>query len=148
MIADAYRERKLLEHYLEPAALKYNLTFMELRILMYVADSTRRLSRKKLADLMGISRAGLSVSLQRLSARGFLQLEEIKGEKGKAKERQILLSLLPEAAGVIEECRFATADYKLARVEGFSPEEIQLWEEFQNRVKRNTQKILQQPLGR
>lgn len=69
IIVDKYRDRKLLERYLESAALKHDMTMEELSLLLYLKDASHELSRKNLADLMDLSRGDLAVAVQRLSAK-------------------------------------------------------------------------------
>ena len=151
IIMQAYRDRKLFEHYLEPAALKHNLTFNELRLFSYLAEGPRQTTRRQLADLYNITRAGLSVVLQRLASRGFIKVEEVRGarekekekQKEKQKERKIRISLLPAAETVLADLEMADVDYRRARFQGFKEEELQLYLELEERIQDNTRKILQ-----
>ena len=60
---DAYRKRKLLEHYLEPVALKGDLKVMDVRLLLCLCEKHEWDSRRELADFAGISRTNLTLSL-------------------------------------------------------------------------------------
>ena len=57
---DAYRKRKLLEHYLEPVALKGDLKVADVRLLLCLCEKHEWDSRRELADFAGISRTNLT----------------------------------------------------------------------------------------
>ena len=78
---DAYRKRKLLEHYLEPVALKGDLKVADVRLLLCLCEKHEWDSRRELADFAGISRTNLTSGLQRLTMKGFLKIEEVKEPK-------------------------------------------------------------------
>ncbi len=147
MIMKAYRDRKLFEHYLEPAALKYDLTFHELRLFLYLAEGPRQTSKLRLSDLYNMSRASLSSALQHLTAKGLIRVEEVREGKEKRKdkqrERQIRIALLPAAEAVLEDLETADSDYRKARFRGFTEEELQAYLAMEERIQDNTRKILQ-----
>ncbi len=93
IIVEKYRDRKLLERYLESVALKYDMTLAELSLLLYRKDAGKALtrgaeaqmparedaveatdrkdagkalSRKDLAELMHMSLGDLRAALQKL----------------------------------------------------------------------------------
>ena len=82
IIVDKYRDRKLLERYLESAALKHDMTMEELSLLLYLKDASHELSRKNLADLMDLSRGDLAVAVQRLSAKKMVEVTELPRRRG------------------------------------------------------------------
>ncbi len=141
MVMEAYRNRKLFEHYLEPAALKYNLTFNELRLFSYFAEGPRLTTRRRLADLYNMPRTTLSMALQRLGGKGFIRVEEVRSSRDK--ERQIRIALLPAAEAVLEEIEKAEEDFEKARFQGFSETEIRQFCAMESRIQDNARKILQ-----
>ena len=84
---DAYRKRKLLEHYLEPVALKGDLKVADVRLLLCLCEKHEWDSRRELADFAGISRTNLTSGLQRLTMKGFLKIEEVKEPKPSRKSK-------------------------------------------------------------
>lgn len=48
LLLDLFRERKLLEAYVETVALKYDLSMQEIRLLLYLSQSPWEGTRKDL----------------------------------------------------------------------------------------------------
>ena len=161
---DAYRKRKLLEHYLEPVALKGDLKVADVRLLLCLCEKHEWDSRRELADFAGISRTNLTSGLQRLTMKGFLKIEEVKEPKPskkdkttgknktktaemtetKRKERggRITVTILPAADAVMKELEMAQRDYDAARFAGFTEEELIKYAELSEKIKENTKNIL------
>ena len=159
-----YRKRKLLEHYLEPVALKGDLKVMDVRLLLCLCEKHEWDSRRELADFAGISRTNLTSGLQRLTMKGFLKVEEVKEPKPskkdkttgknkmktaemaetKRKERggRIAVTILPAAAAVMKELEMAQRDYDAARFAGFTEEELIKYADLSEKIKENTKNIL------
>ena len=159
-----YRKRKLLEHYLEPVALKGDLKVMDVRLLLCLCEKHEWDSRRELADFAGISRTNLTSGLQRLTMKGFLKVEEVKEPKPskkdkttgknktktaemaetKRKERggRITVTILPAADAVMKELEMAQRDYDAARFTGFTEEELIKYAELSEKIKENTKNIL------
>ncbi len=163
-LSEIYRERKLLERYLEVAALKSDLTVSEASLLLCLNHSGETVSRRELADFAGISRRTLTMLLQRLSMRGLIRQEELasqkteekekkkKGKKEKRpdknkqekgdKDRKIRITFLPAAAPVLEELSLVEQDFDEARFGGFDEEELIQYTHLSEKMKRNMQRIL------
>ena len=159
-----YRKRKLLEHYLEPVALKGDLKAMDVRLLLCLCEKHEWDSRRELADFAGITRTNLTSGLQRLTMKGFLKVEEVKEPKPskkdkttgknktktaemtetKRKERggRITVTILPAADAVMKELEMAQRDYDAARFAGFTEEELIKYAELSEKIKENTKNIL------
>lgn len=113
IIVEKYRDRKLLERYLESVALKYDMTLAELSLLLYRKDAGKALtrgaeaqmparedaveatdrkdagkalSRKDLAELMHMSRGDLRAALQKLVSRGMLEVVDVPRKRREAAE--------------------------------------------------------------
>ena len=159
-----YRKRKLLEHYLEPVALKGDLKVMDVRLLLCLCEKHEWDSRRELADFAGISRTNLTSGLQRLTMKGFLKVEEVKEPKPskkdkttgknktktaemtetKRKERggRIAVTILPAADAIMKELKMAQRDYDAARFAGFTEEELIQYADLSEKIKENTKNIL------
>ena len=141
IIVDKYRDRKLLERYLESAALKHDMTMEELSLLLYLKDASHELSRKNLADLMDLSRGDLAVAVQRLSAKKMVDVTELPRRRGT--ERKIRLELLPASEVVIPDLEAAENDYYQAKFGNFTEEEIRQYTLLARKVRENEMSILQ-----
>lgn len=104
IIVERYRDRKLIERYLESVALKYDMTMAELSLLLYRKDAGqalegkdageaadrkdagKALSRRDLAELMHMSRGDLRSALQKLVTRGMLEVVDMPRKRREASE--------------------------------------------------------------
>ena len=140
---DTFRERRLLDYYLEPAAQKNDLSLPEARLLLYLRQSGPA-ARKDLADFAGLPRGGLSMLLNRLEGKGLISVTELRGAKGKrGRESRLEITFPPSASAVLEDVANIWEDFTSARFSGFSPEERELYERFAGRVQENIRGILQ-----
>ena len=121
-LADAYRERKLLEHYLETAALKNTLTLQEAEALLILSSLPGPVTRQEAADFAGLSRRTLSLLVQRLSGKGLLRTEELREPEAPQKRLRFLFP--PAAEPVLTDLRAAQALYESARTARLSAEEL------------------------
>ena len=81
-----YYERKLLEYYLKPMALQNDSRILDAAVLLYLVKICRPVSAELMADLTGLSKSGVSSSLQRL--RGRKLVETVKPLKPSKKEKR------------------------------------------------------------
>lgn len=94
---DSFLDRKLLESCLEPVAHKYDLTVLDVWLMLALRQITQVRSRKDLADFLHLSRSSLTVELQRLSGKGLLGMDD--GRQGeKPVKKQLKFTFLPKAA--------------------------------------------------
>lgn len=172
IIVEKYRDRKLLERYLESVALKYDMTLAELSLLLYRKDAGKALSRKDLAELMHMSCGDLRAALQKLVSRGMLEVVDVPrkrreaaeiaeatglfGKRGEAQDadangmtkkkrepRKIRLELLPASDAVLQDIAAAERDYEQAKFRGFTEDELRQYTALERRVQENEKQILQ-----
>jgi glycosyltransferase involved in cell wall biosynthesis len=147
MFLDSYRSRKLLERYLEPVALKYDLPLADALLLLKLSQAGDISTRQALAEFSGLSRRSFHLGLQRLSTRGYLQVEESRPKRdpetgAPAGERQLTLLFSPASESLLEELESAQHRFHQAQLEGFSQEELDQYRDYQRRIRENTQNIL------
>lgn len=135
ILLDAYRDRKLLSHYLEPVAIKYDLTLPEVSLLLYLSQKPQVESVKGLSDVIGISRSRILVALQKLGMREIIKVEE-----------QINITLLSKADPILSDLAAAQRDFEKARFSGFEEEELILYASLSNKIKKNIEAVLQSTL--
>ena len=141
VILEAYRNRKLLERYLEPAAIKHGLSMTEMFLLLLLKQSERIFSRKELAELSGVSRSSMAFAVQRLAAKGLIKAEE--AEKKRGEERKLRIQALPAAGEIQAEAAAAVADYDAARFLGFEDGERREYERLDEKIRENVKKALE-----
>lgn len=140
LLFDQYRERKLLDYYLEPAAQKNGLTLPEARLLLHLRSFSSGV-RKDLADFTGLSKGNLSVLLQRLSAKGLVSTAGSRTPDDR--ERQMKISLSPAAESVLTELENTLKDFESARLSGFSSAEQAQYTQLSQRIQDNVRDVLQ-----
>ena len=141
VLADSFRERKLLEQYLESAALKNGLSLPEARLLLALEQITSVSSRKNLADFLGVSRSVLSMNLQKLTSKGLIRAEDVRD--GETAKRQFPVAILPDARPVLEDLAAAQQGYIEAHLTGFTGEEAEQFALLMEKARANTRRALQ-----
>lgn len=96
---DEYRSRKLLDRYLEPVASQFDLTFPEIRLLLYLSHLKQPVSRRELSDYTNMSRRSLALYLQKLAARGYIRIQESREKKGTGSQTHLLDAAGSSAGG-------------------------------------------------
>ena len=159
ILMDEYRDRKLLDRYLEPIALKNDLQLQDIRLVMYLSQPHRISSRKELMDYTNMTKNTLSASLQRLISKGIMKIEELKvpiqteiqaAQQDSAKKtsrrgktvRKLEITLLPAADSILKSLSVAENDYEQARYADLTDEEIVQYAYLNSKIKQSIQKIL------
>lgn len=145
ILSEIYREGKLLDYYLEPIGIKYDLTLQDVRLLLCLCDTASPCSKRDLADRLRETSQGISHRLQKLAGRGYLKLTDAmpsrkQGESRKTKRVQI--DFLPEVQPVLQEIRLAQAEDEELRFAGFTDEERETYRKLEKKMNYNMQKIL------
>lgn len=134
---EAYRSRKLLEHYLEPVALKFDLKIVDVKLLQCISEQHRWADRRELADFAGMSRRTLAGALQRLAGADLVKVTTVR-----TAPHRLEILLLPAADSVLHELALAQRDFDSARFADFSEEELVQYGALSNKVKTNAQRVL------
>lgn len=141
VLMDEYRSRKLLDRYLEPVASQFDLTFPEIRLLLYLSHLKQPVSRRELSDYTNMTRRSLALHLQKLTAKGYIRMQESREKK--AQDRRLTVWMLPEAAQVEEALANVQREYDETRYQGFSEDELLQYAYLTEKIKKNMQKVLQ-----
>ena len=153
ILSDGYRNRKLLDRYLEIVALQNDLSLEETRLLLYLSRVSRPESRRNLADFADMSRRALSLTLQKLSAKGYIQVEERRPPREAGGDnpylsraqgaKELSISLLPAAQPVLRELETVQEEYDQTRFAGFTQEELSLYARLSEKIQENLRRVLQ-----
>lgn len=130
VMADAYRERKLLERCLESAAIQYDLTLKEALVLLALGRDGFSGKRKDLSELANVNRGTLSRILSLLSSRGFIQL------------KRTTVLVLPAAEETLTALESTIQDWKALRFVDFTEEELRQYKSLSKRVHQNVRRAL------
>lgn len=125
VMADAYREWKLLERCLESAAIENSLTRQEALVLLALGRDGFVGRREVLAELAHVSRRVLARVLQQLTARGFVQV------------KRTAVMVLPETKETLDALEETIGAWKTLRFAGFTEEELQQYKAMSQRVRQN-----------
>lgn len=138
---DTFRERKLLDRYLETAALKNDLTLSDARLLLALWEMNFQPTRREVADFADLPRSTVSVSLKRLAARGLLKVLDVRRGKEQARRMDVTF---PEAAGpVLADLRIARQNYESARLAALLPGELAQYNRLEGKIQTRIREMLQ-----
>ena len=129
-----YKQRKLLEQYLEAVALRYDLEVQDIMLLSFIPEKPMKVSRKELADYTGYSVRTVAKILQKLALKKVIDITS-HGKKAEIRIMQEYLSLFAEL-------EYVKRDYDTVRFEGFADDEIEECRRFQERINENVGRIL------
>lgn len=136
ILIDDYRNRKLLDYYLEPIAIKNDLTLKEVRVLLCLTLPHQSDNRKELADFIGITPRVLTMALQKLYSKGIVKITT------KRTTKKLNVVFLSAAEPILPELTDAQNNYEQARLAGFTEDELIQYAQLSEKIKQNVQKIL------
>lgn len=148
-----YREQKMLEKLFHIVAIRNDLTMVDVKILYYLSQPHEKCTRKDMAGVLNIPGRQLSGSLQRLLTKELISEREKqkdkakRGTKTKPQESGKRVNLkeyvvAQEAENILSEIYFVLCDLEQIQYEGFSPEEIELYEKLDEIRRKNISKAL------
>ena len=141
VLFDAFRERKLLDRYLETAALKNDLTLSDARLLLALGELNFQPTRREAADFANLPRSTFSVSLQRLTARGLVKVTDIR--QGKEQEGQLDIRFSEAADPVLSDLRIARQTCESTRLAALQPGELAQYSRLEKKIQAHIRDILQ-----
>ncbi len=134
ILMDAYRDRKLLEYYLQTVAKKHDLTEEETLVLFYIHHLDCFSNIKELAEYMHCSSRMVSSTLQKLAKKELIQIPSGK--------KITTVSLLPDSDAILKDLSHVEHDYDAICFSGFSPEEKELYQSLAKRIQTNIKDTL------
>ena len=141
VLFDSFRERKLLDRYLETAALKNDLTLSDARLLLALWELDFQPTRREAADFANLPRSAFSLSLQRLTARGLVKVTDIR--QGKEQEWQLDIRFSEAADPVLSDLRDALKTYESTRLAALQPGELAQYSRLEKKIQTHIRDILQ-----
>ena len=141
VLYDAFRERKLLERYLETAALKNALALPDAKLLLALRDLAFQPTRRELADFVNLPRGTLSLSLQKLTGRGLVKLTEVRRKAERFKRLDITFS--EAAQPILADLETARQDYETSRLASLTPEELEQHDLLAGKIQAHIRNVLQ-----
>ena len=141
VLYDAFRERKLLERYVETAALKNDLSLREAKLVLALRDLKFQPTRRELADFTKLPRGTLSLSLQKLAGRGLVKLTEVRRKAERFKRLDIAFS--EAAQPILADLETARQDYETSRLASLTPEELEQHDLLAEKIQSHIRDVLQ-----
>lgn len=151
LLSEMYRSRKLLERYLEIAALKNDLELDEAALLLALKQAPMVKTRQELADLVGVPEHLVTMLLKRLAAKELLKVTPIKPgkperrekkEKAEKQERRYSIAWMPGTEQLLADLESAEKDFEEARFADFTEEERLQWLSLCDKMKSNALRVL------
>ena len=156
---DSYRERKLQERLFDVVALKNELQTVDIKLLFYFSRPHENCTFKETTEILDITRRELSFSIQSLLSRNLIEVKEkpvnrtktrktrdrsekdlVQEPKRKTKASEYVLT--PEADGILAEALLVLDDFEQLQYEGFSQEEIIMFERLNEKRNQNIRRAL------
>ena len=140
LLHDSFRQRKMLDHYLELVALKHDLPLKDTRLLLYLYQAGPVITRKDLADFANLPRSTTSLLVQRLTSRELVKLDELR--KDDPEKKRLLITFLPASEPILEDLNNALKDMRQSLFAGFTEEEAETCLRLNSRIQDNIRKTL------
>lgn len=148
---DLFRERKLQEMLFDTVALKNDLATNDVKMLYYLSQPHENCTVKEVKDILNITKGELTRTIQRLSAKELIEIKEKAKEKEKEKKRGKEKQsgekyrdyvVTQEGEIILSEILFVLNDFEQIQYEGFSQDEIELYEKLNEKRNQNIREAL------
>lgn len=136
---DLYREQKLQDMLFDTVALRNELTTVEVKLLHYLSLPHEKCTYKEMAKILNISRSTLALALTKLQGKAMILSKQSDEEKESGVKEYMVTE---EADSILSEILFANNDFEQIVYEGFTKEEIELYERLEEKRRENIQKAL------
>lgn len=130
---------ELYERRMAPISTSFDLTAMELAILLFLANNPEYDTAKDIVEKRHLTKSHVSISLRDLEERGFIRKERRDGNN-----RTFHLVLLPSSADIIREGQTAQEKFLSSVTSGFSAKDTELLQSYIDRMNENVLSSLQQ----
>jgi len=134
--AEDYRNRKLMAYYIEPVAIKYDLTLEEARVLLVLSHQPVVKHKKELAEFLEISMQRLAIVLNKLRKNEYVKVNKKRGKE------QLEILFFESSEKLIEELKIAESQFETVRFSGLTERETQEYQRLAAKIKENTLDII------
>lgn len=141
ILFDTYREGILLDRYLETVAIKYDLSFEDVKLIFYLSQADEGCTLKEMSDVTQIKRRKLITSIQKLVSKEYIKLKT-PVDLEKKKSAKVECEFLNNAECIIFDLLTAKSTYLQVKYSGFTEEEIEQYEVLTARMRENVQRAL------
>ncbi len=123
---------ELYERRMAPVIDSFDLTSMELSILLFLANNPEYDTATEIISKRHLTKSHVSISLRDLEERGFIRKEHRNGNN-----RTVHIALLPAADEIIAEGQRVQTEFLSAVTSDFTPVEIENLRSYVNRMNNN-----------
>ena len=134
--AQDYRNRKLMAYYIEPVAIKNDLTLEEARVLLVLSHHPMVKNRKELAEFLEVSLQRLTIIFNKLRKNEYIKVSKKRGEN------RLEIIFYKAAEKLIDELKIAERQFETARFSGLTERELQEYKRLSEQIKGNTLEII------
>lgn len=131
-----YRNRKLMAYYLEPVAIKNEITLEEARILLALSYVTEVKNRKELADFLEISERRQAGILRKFYTNGYVSVKKKRGME------RLEINFLSNAKKILDELKLAEEEFNRAKFSKLTESELMEYHRMSEIIKENTLKLV------
>lgn len=104
---------------MEPVCEKYDVTYMELMILLFLANNPTMDKARDIVEKRHIAKSHASTSIRSLMEKGYIEGKNLDGDR-----RSIHLTILPSAKKIVQAGQNAQKEYMKIVKEGLTKEEL------------------------
>lgn len=115
-----------------PVCRRYNLTYMEFTVLMFLANNPQYDTAAQIVRMRRLTKSHVSMSLQRLQERGLVEGVYFPGNR-----KKLHLRVTEAAQGIVEAGRQIQRAFAEKLLQGFSPEEREQMRNLLMRIYQN-----------
>ena len=133
--------KKIYDQSLEPVCKKYQLTRMELDILLFLANNPGYDTAKDILERRRLTKSHVSMSLKDLERRDLVQKEYYPGNQKTAHLKLSSASIQMVAEGQQAQKKFFQTVFR-----DFNPEDVSRMEDYFERMRKNMQNALKEEL--
>lgn len=133
--------KKIYDQSLEPVCKKYQLTRMELDILLFLANNPGYDTAKDIIKRRRLTKSHVSMSLKNLERRDMVQKEYYPGNQKTAHLKLSSASIQMVAEGQQAQKKFFKTVFR-----DFNPEDVSRMEDYFERMRKNMQNALKEEL--
>lgn len=123
---------KVYTQFLSPVCGKYGLTYMELTVLLFLANNPELDTASHIVRCRNLTKSHVSLSVRSLSDKGLLTGTYQAGDR-----RTIHLKPTQKASEIIADGRAAQRDFMEVVISGISPEELKVLSSLMEKMDRN-----------
>ncbi len=137
MLDFIFAEVKLYQKIITPIEEKYDLTSMELTIILFLASNPNQDTATELINIKHLTKSHVSTSISSLEEKGFLRKTYLNGNN-----RTVHLTLTDKVSEIVSDGRIAQSEFVSVLRKGFSEKENDLINNLFKRINDNVNDAL------